>query len=151
MGWGSCWVSGLGSRRRRIHRRREIAVIQRCRCEKATGVGAGRLGHRHHTPRPSLVGVAGDFEAVSRSCRAGRLRLGLLPGLRAGVEERCPTAVAERVPVDGPEFIEIDQQHVQQALRLRATVIGAGQDEAAAPNLVGVFAGPRRRSVRGHS
>jgi hypothetical protein len=28
--------------------------------EKATGVGAGRLGHLHHTPRPSLEGVAGN-------------------------------------------------------------------------------------------
>jgi hypothetical protein len=27
---------------------------------KATGVGAGRLGHLHHTARPSLHGVVGN-------------------------------------------------------------------------------------------
>ncbi len=51
-------------------------------------------------------------------------------------------AVTEyRVPVARARFREIDQQHVQQALRFRATVFGAGQHEATAPNLVGVFGG----------
>jgi len=34
-----------------------IATVKCLRyVEKATGVGAARLGHLHHTPRPSLVG-----------------------------------------------------------------------------------------------
>jgi hypothetical protein len=36
---------------------------------------------------------------------------------------------------------EVDQQRVEQAPRLRARILGAGQREAAAPNLVRILAG----------
>jgi hypothetical protein len=42
---------------------------------------------------------------------------------------------------DRARFREIDQHHVEQALGLQASVIGAGQREASAANLSGVLAG----------
>jgi hypothetical protein len=39
---------------------------------KATGVGAGRLGHLRHTPRPSLVGGRWGLLAVESAGHAAR-------------------------------------------------------------------------------
>ena len=85
------------------------------------------------------------FEPLSRSRRSGRLLLAaglglLLPGLQRAREKRLATPEAERIPVDRPRFREVDQHHVEQALRFEARVFRASQHEATAPNLVGVFA-----------
>lgn len=51
MGRGACWGTGD---------------------EKVTGVGAGGLGHLHHTPRPSRVG--GREASLSRSAASHTAR-----------------------------------------------------------------------------
>jgi hypothetical protein len=64
------------------------------------------------------------------------------------VERRSEATVAKHsLPVDRSHLREVDQQHVEQALRLRAGILGAGQREAAAPNLVGIFAGDMGHGV----
>ena len=47
----------------------------------------------------------------------------------------------QRVPVDRARFREVDQHHVEQALRFEARVFRASQHEAPAPNLAGILAG----------
>ena len=114
----------------------------------------------HHTPRSSLVGIAGIFEPVSSRSRCSGhlllhagLGLGLPAGLQRAREERLPTPEAERMAVDRARFREVDklrQSHcsIPCAIWNSSTLPAAGPIpvQAATRQLQGRRVGRRRKS-----
>jgi len=124
------------------------------------GLGTSTTLHARH-----LNGPRGIFEPVrasSRSRRSGHLLLhaGLGPdarlgpllrllhaGLQRALVERLPAPEPEGVPIHRARFREVDQVEQALGVLIRASVIGAGEREAPAANLVGILAGDMGHGV----
>lgn len=85
---------------------------------------------------------------ADHSQASGRLLLTLLPGLQRAREERFAASEAHRDSVNRARFRKVNEQHVEQAFRLKASVIGAGQRESTTPDFVGIFAGLSGHTIK---